>query len=59
MKVLPAFHAALTLMVLPLPVTAQVPQMINFQGRVTTGGTNFNRTGGFKFALIDAAGATT
>jgi len=38
---------------------AQVPQMINYQGRITIGGTNFDGTGWFKFALVDGAGATT
>ena len=37
---------------------AQVPQLINYQGRVTVGGTNFDGTGQFKFALVNAAGST-
>ena len=32
---------------------AQVPQKLNYQGRVAVGGTNFNGTGQFKFALVD------
>jgi len=40
-------------------VSAQVPEMMNYQGRVTIGGTNFDGTGWFKFALVDGAGATT
>lgn len=32
--------------------SAQVPQMINYQGRVQSGGTNFNGTGKFKFAIL-------
>jgi hypothetical protein len=32
---------------------AQVPSLLNYQGRVTVGGTNFNGTGQFKFALVD------
>ncbi len=35
---------------------ADVPQLINYQGRVTVGGTNFHGTGQFKFALV---GGTT
>ena len=35
------------------PVTATVPQLLNYQGRVTVGGTNFNGTGYFKFSLVD------
>ena len=31
---------------------AQVPQLINYQGRLTGSGTNFNGTGWFKFALV-------
>ncbi len=37
---------------------AQVPQIINYQGRVTVGATNFNGTGSFKFALVQGAGPT-
>ncbi len=40
------------------PVFAQVPQLLNYQGRVTVGGTNFTGTAQFKFALVNAAGAT-
>ncbi|MEY3480418.1 MAG: hypothetical protein RIQ71_1193 [Verrucomicrobiota bacterium] len=43
-----AFFAAFTL----LPVRAQVPNILNYQGRVTIGGTNFNGIGQFKFALV-------
>lgn len=39
-------------------LNAQVPQLINYQGRVTLGGTNFDGTGQFKFALINAGGST-
>ncbi len=38
---------------------AQVPQIINYQGRVAVGTVNFNGAGQFKFALVNAAGATT
>ena len=37
---------------------AQVPQLINYQGRVVVGGTNFNGAGQFKFALVQGAGPT-
>ncbi|HYG35787.1 MAG TPA: type VI secretion system tip protein TssI/VgrG, partial [Clostridia bacterium] len=33
--------------------TAQVPEIISYQGRVTVNGTNFDGTGQFKFALVD------
>ena len=39
---------------------AQVPpQMINYQGRVIVGGTNFHGSGSFKFALVGPAGTPT
>jgi len=47
------------LAILCIPASAQVPQIINYQGRVAVGATNFNGTGAFKFALVDAAGTTT
>src|SRR4051794_18253899 len=40
-------------------VDAQVPQIINYQGRVVVGTTNFTGTGQFKFALVNAAGNVT
>jgi len=39
--------------------TAQVPQLINYQGRVAVGGVNFDGSGQFKFALVDGAGSTS
>lgn len=38
---------------------AQVPQIINYQGRVVVGTTNFNGTGQFRFALVNTNGTTT
>ncbi len=35
---------------------AQVPGIINYQGRVVANGANFNGTGQFKFALVNGAG---
>ncbi|MCA1659130.1 MAG: hypothetical protein LC642_01100 [Verrucomicrobiaceae bacterium] len=40
-------------------VCAQVPQLINYQGRVVVGSTNFNGTGQFKFALINGSNGST
>ncbi len=37
---------------------AQVPQIINYQGRVAVGTVNFDGSGSFKFALVNAAGTT-
>src|SRR6188768_2445138 len=38
---------------------AQVPPLVNYQGRVVVGTTNFNGSGQFKFALVNAAGTVT
>ncbi len=32
---------------------AQVPQLVNYQGRVAVGTTNFNDSGSFLFALVN------
>lgn len=39
-----------------LTASAQVPQIINYQGRITVGGTNYDAAGSFKFALVNTAG---
>ncbi|MFA6542985.1 MAG: tail fiber domain-containing protein [Limisphaerales bacterium] len=39
-----------------LAASAQVPSIINYQGRITVGGTNYDATGLFKFALVNTAG---
>lgn len=39
-----------------LTASAQVPQLINYQGRITVGGTNYDATGSFKFALVNTTG---
>ena len=41
------------------PLQAQVPQLINYQGRVAVGAVNFDGSGQFKFALVDTAGNST
>ena len=38
---------------------AQVPQLINFQGRVVVGSVNFTGNGQFKFALVNTDGSNT
>lgn len=38
---------------------AQVPQLLNYQGRVAVDSVNFEGTGQFKFALVNADGTTT
>jgi hypothetical protein len=42
-----------------LPGWTQVPQLVNFQGRVAVDGVNFDGTGSFKVAIIDPSGPTT
>ena len=50
---------ALSLTLLGVPALhAQVPNLLNYQGRVAVGTTNFNGTGQFKFALVTGTTAT-
>lgn len=42
-----------------VPAVAQVPQLLNYQGRVRVSGADFSGTGQFKFALVNGAGSTT
>jgi len=42
-----------------LPATAQVPPLLNYQGRVAVGTVNFDGSGQFKFALVSGDGATS
>jgi hypothetical protein len=37
----------------------QVPQLLNYQGRVSVGTTNFDGAGSFKFALVNSNGTVT
>jgi hypothetical protein len=53
------FAAILCLFIAGVSSNGQVPQLINYQGRVAVGGTNFDGTGDFKFALVNAAGTAT
>ena len=50
---------ALLALTLSFAAAAQVPQLVNYQGRVAVGAVNFDGTGQFKFALVNAAGTTT
>ena len=55
-----ALAAGLAWATLPIPLHAQsVPQLINYQGRVAVSGVNFNGSGQFKFALVNASGSQT
>jgi hypothetical protein len=56
MKILFLLFSAVAL--LPACLEAQVPQIINYQGRVQTGGVNFNGTGKFKFAINIGTGGS-
>src|SRR3954452_4365612 len=59
MKRIKSFGVGAVIGLLCLTLQAQVPQIINYQGRVLAGSTNFNGTGQFKFALVDPGGSTT
>ena len=46
-------------LIVSVPLHAQVPQLVNYQGRVAVGTTNFNGSGQFKFAFVNANGSVT
>lgn len=43
----------------PPQAFAQVPQIINYQGRISVGALPFTGSGQFRFALVDGTGATS
>jgi hypothetical protein len=47
------------LLLLGAALEAQVPQIVNYQGRVAVGVVNFDGPGQFKFALVNGPGTTT
>ena len=51
--------AALAALFLTATSQAQVPALINYQGRVAVDGVNFDGAGQFKFALVNADGSET
>jgi hypothetical protein len=53
------FAAALAAIILTHFSEAQVPQLINYTGRVAVGTVNFDGSGQFKFALVDGTATTT
>ena len=56
----PHLHLVLSLLLsFVSTVAAQVPGLINYQGRVAVGGVNFDGSGQFKFALVNADGSFT
>jgi hypothetical protein len=50
---------ASVLAAVPAALSAEVPQLINYQGRVAVGGTNFQGSGQFKFALVNGTATTS
>ncbi len=42
-----------------LPLAAEVPQLLHYQGRARVSGADFSGTGQFKFALLSGTGSTT
>ena len=59
MKTLALSLAAIAALICANPLSAQVPNLLNYQGRVAVDTVNFDGPGQFKFALVDATGATT
>jgi hypothetical protein len=59
MKTIPLTTLILLFSLFATFAPAQVPQLVNYQGRVAVGGTNFDGAGQFKFALVNAAGSAT
>jgi hypothetical protein len=54
-----SFCIVVALALLCSTLHAQVPGLINYQGRVVVGTTNFNGTGQFKFALMNSTNGQT
>ncbi len=51
---------AATAVLLTIPAArADIPGILSYQGRITVGGTNFNGTGQFKFALVNSGATQT
>ena len=47
------FHATLIFIIVLVPAFAEVPPLINYQGKISVGGVDFNGNGQFKFALVN------
>jgi len=58
MKTLRSGALGLALLLLAPALHAQVPQLLNYQGRVAVGTTAFDGSGSFKFALVNGTGPT-
>jgi hypothetical protein len=50
---------ATAFLALTVTAAAQVPNILNYQGRIAVRGVNFDGTGQFKFALVDGGTTTT
>ncbi len=46
-------------LLLPVAAPAEVPHLVNVQGRVTVSGVNHSGAGRFRFALVNQSGTTT
>lgn len=53
------FLSGVLLFLIVASLGAQVPAMINYQGRIVVDGVNFSGNGQFKFAFVDSSGTTT
>ena len=51
--------ALLSFLAVALSLSAQVPTMLSYQGRLTSGGTNFDGPTQFKFALVNGGGTVS
>jgi hypothetical protein len=49
----------ISVMLVSKTTVAQVPNILNYQGRIAVRGVNFDGTGQFKFALVDGGTTTT
>jgi photosystem II stability/assembly factor-like uncharacterized protein len=58
MKIL-SHTVAFVLVLFAVHVRAQVPQVISYQGLLTSSGNKYNGTGQFKFAMVNSAGSVT
>lgn len=54
-----AIFITLSLLLTAATTFSQVPNILNYQGRVAVGNVNFDGTGSFKFALVNTNGSTT
>ena len=60
MRIIPKLVTAIfVFLLLSAGLRAQVPQIINYQGRVVVGTVNFDGSGGFRFALVNGNGSIT